>query len=83
MTASVCHQSFDLPRGARFCTVAHTPKSLKHKPERERAFDSSALTKLRAAPRQVRAAVGAWEGTEATGTAVEKGGEGWRCKAQG
>lgn len=78
MTASVCHQSFDLPMGH---VSALLPTLQRAWNESQRAFDNSALTKLRGVRLQVCATVGDSEGTEATETAVQKGREGLCRKA--
>lgn len=74
MTASVCHQSFDLPIGH---VSALLPTLQRAWNESQRAFDNSALTKLRGVHLQVWATVRNSEGTEAMETAVQKGEGGW------
>lgn len=78
MTASVCHQSFDLPMGH---VSALLPTLQRAWNESQRAFDNSAMTKLQGVHLQVCATVGDSEGTEAMETVVQKGREGLCHKA--
>lgn len=78
MTESVCHQCFDLSMGH---VSALLPTLQRAWNENQRAFDSSALAKLRVAHLQVCATVGDYDGTEAIETTIEKDSESMRCKS--
>lgn len=68
MTASVCHRSFDLPMGH---VSALLPTLQRAWNTNQRAFDSSALTGVLAAPIQVHATVGKDEDSEARENVVD------------
>lgn len=68
MTASVCHRSFDLPMGH---VSALLPTLQRAWNTNQRAFDSSALTGVLAAPTQVHETVGKDEDSEARENVVD------------